>query len=230
MITTGPSAPATAPPGVRSERTRRARRAAGAALAVTTLVCACGVRPAPPVQPPSDLVVLVADPEDGTLGRAVVRAQGAMVELALEGAATRVFAGQPPGAPAPLAAADIQRIFGEALGARPLPPRHFLLYFQIGSDDLTAESQAELPQIVAFVRNRPVPDVSVIGHTDTTGTPASNTDLGLQRATLIGAQLVTAGIPANQIEITSHGEANLLVATPDNVAEARNRRVEVTVR
>lgn len=231
MSTTGPSSPVPRP--VPRGRTRRARRPAGAALAALILAAsACrGVRPpAPPTQPPSDLVVLVADPDDGKLGSAVVTAQGASVELALEGAATRVGSGQPPSPPAPLGAADIQRIFGEALAARPLPPRQFLLYFQSGSDDLTAESQAELPRIVAFVRDRPVPDVSVIGHTDTTGTPASNAALGLQRARLIAARLVTAGISADQIEITSHGEGNLLVATADDVDEARNRRVEVTVR
>lgn len=183
-----------------------------------------------PAKPPSDLVVLIANPEDGKLGRAVVRAQGGTVELTSEGSATRVVSGQAPGAPSTLAAAEIQRLFGQALDARPLPPRQFLLYFQTGSDDLTAESQAELPRIVEFVRNRPVPDVSVIGHTDTTGAPASNTELGLRRARLIGSQLVSAGLPANQLEVTSHGEANLLVTTADNVAEARNRRVEVTVR
>jgi outer membrane protein OmpA-like peptidoglycan-associated protein len=32
------------------------------------------------------------------------------------------------------------------------------------------------------------------------------------------------------IEVTSHGERNPLVQTPDNTAEPKNRRVEVTVR
>lgn len=204
-------------------------------LAVATLALlgsACGgvSPPAPPVRPLSDLVVLVPDPEDGALGSAVVRAQGGAVELTLDGASTRIVGGQPPSQPATLPADEIQRLFGSALSARPLAPRRFLLYFQTGSDDLTPESQAELPQIVEFVRSRPVPDVSIIGHTDTTGATAANTELGLSRAALIGSQLSTAGLSADQIDITSHGEANLLVQTADNVPEARNRRVEVTVR
>jgi outer membrane protein OmpA-like peptidoglycan-associated protein len=32
------------------------------------------------------------------------------------------------------------------------------------------------------------------------------------------------------VEAASHGEANLLVPTPDGIEEAKNRRVEVTVR
>jgi outer membrane protein OmpA-like peptidoglycan-associated protein len=35
---------------------------------------------------------------------------------------------------------------------------------------------------------------------------------------------------ASMIEVTSHGEADLLVKTADQVLEARNRRVEITVR
>lgn len=201
-------------------------------LTVALIVSACGGVPPPaaPVRPPADLVVLVTDPEDGKLGSAVVRAQGGAVELSLDGASTRIVGGQPPSPPATLLPDEIQRLFGSALGARPLAPRRFFLYFQTGSDDLTPDSQAEAPQIVAFVRDRPVPDVSIIGHTDTTGAALANTELGLRRATLIGNQLITAGLPADQIDVTSHGEANLLVQTADNVPEARNRRVEVTVR
>lgn len=201
---------------------------AAAGLAILT-AGACGPRPA--VQPQStDLVALAADPEDGHIGRGVVQAQGATVELTREREATRVVAGRPPAAPIVLTPEDVQRVFGDALAARPPQPREFLLYFLTGTDDLTAESLAELPQIVAFVRDRAAPDVSVIGHTDTTGDRAANAQLGVLRARLIRDRLVAVGVPAAQIEVTSHGEADLLIPTADNVAEARNRRVEVTVR
>jgi len=42
--------------------------------------------------------------------------------------------------------------------------------------------------------------------------------------------LIEVGLDASLIETTSHGEADLLVPTADNVAEPRNRRVEITVR
>jgi peptidoglycan-associated lipoprotein len=32
------------------------------------------------------------------------------------------------------------------------------------------------------------------------------------------------------ITVVSHGERNLLIATPDNTPEPKNRRVEITVR
>ena len=53
----------------------------------------------------------------------------------------------------------------------------------------------------------------------------------MERARQIAA-LVGRGskLEASSISVESHGEKNLLVATPDNTAEPRNRRVEVTIR
>jgi outer membrane protein OmpA-like peptidoglycan-associated protein len=42
--------------------------------------------------------------------------------------------------------------------------------------------------------------------------------------------LVVAGVEPAIMEIVSHGEGDPLVATEDEVAEPKNRRVEVTVR
>jgi outer membrane protein OmpA-like peptidoglycan-associated protein len=42
--------------------------------------------------------------------------------------------------------------------------------------------------------------------------------------------LVDAGIAPAMIEVASHGEADLLAKTGNNVAEPRNRRVEISVR
>jgi outer membrane protein OmpA-like peptidoglycan-associated protein len=129
-----------------------------------------------------------------------------------------------------VAADDVQRIFGDAIAARPPAPRRFLLSFETGSDTLTPDSQALVSEILEVVRTRPAPEVTVIGHTDTTGEAAANIQLGMRRATLIRDVLVSIGLDAAKIEVASHGEADLLVQTPDSTAEARNRRVEVTVR
>jgi outer membrane protein OmpA-like peptidoglycan-associated protein len=43
-------------------------------------------------------------------------------------------------------------------------------------------------------------------------------------------QLRQLGLQNTTISVESHGEGNLLVRTPDNTAEERNRRVEITIR
>ncbi|MDW5417666.1 OmpA family protein [Iodobacter sp. CM08] len=132
-------------------------------------------------------------------------------------------------APAPVAADKIRKDFGEAMAARPQIPKRFILYFQSDAT-LTIESEGQLPAIIAEAAGRPVVDVSVVGHTDTMGKADDNTALALVRATVVANLLKEKGMKYHDMTIESHGERNLLVPTPDEVYEPKNRRVEVSVR
>jgi outer membrane protein OmpA-like peptidoglycan-associated protein len=120
--------------------------------------------------------------------------------------------------------------FFEATAARPEPPVSFMLYFESGDVKLTPESEALIQDVLREVENHAAPDVSIIGHTDTVGTAKDNAELGMQRAQVIASMIKAAGLKTSDLTITSHGERNLLVSTPDNTDEPRNRRVEITVR
>ena len=203
-------------------------------LSVLALVIAIGCGPTPPPQEPQptprDLVVLAPDPETGDVGRLVVSTAGGSVELARARESTLVPTGAAPGAVVVLSNDEIQRVFGAALAGLPPATQHFNLYFELGGDQLTPASQAMVTEVTAQVRGRVAIDVTVIGHTDTTGDTASNAALGLRRATLIRDLLIQAGLDGAVVDVRSHGESDPVVATPDNTAEARNRRVEVTIR
>ncbi len=73
-------------------------------------------------------------------------------------------------------------------------------------------------------------DVSIIGHSDTVGKAEANAALALKRAQAIGDLLKEKGLKVEALSIESHGESNLLVKTPDETPEPRNRRVEVSIR
>ena len=206
--------------------TRRIVVLAGIALAGS---CARAT-PQPPQAPATELVALAADPESGEVGRLTVSTTAGQVELAERHASTRVAAGRAPASPVTLSEADIQQLFGPALAVQPPPAVHFLLYFELGGDTLTPESKTQLPAVLAAVRGRVAPDVSVVGHTDTIGATRRNVALGLERASLIREELLQTGLDPALIDVASHGESDLLVPTPDNVEESRNRRVEVVVR
>jgi outer membrane protein OmpA-like peptidoglycan-associated protein len=180
--------------------------------------------------PGHDQIVLLPDPGDGAIGRAVVSNQTGTANLAAARESTSVSPNRAPTPVTVMSEADVQRLFGNALSALPPAAQHFVLYFRFESDELTDESRALLPQILQAVRGHPFPDVAVVGHTDTTGTRAANIELGLRRANSIRVRLVEAGVDASVIDVTSHGEADLLVKTADEVLEPRNRRVEITVR
>jgi len=199
------------------------------------LVCgfvaaACAPKRAQMPQPASaDLVVLLPDPGTNTVGRAIVSNPHGQVELAEGGAAAWISHGR---APERTTVDDdtVQRVFGDALASLPPPPQHFVLYFQFESEELTDESRRLVQDVLKAVKQRPEPDVMAIGHTDTTGTPVRNIELGLRRANAVRAMLVDAGLAPTSVVVTSHGEAALLVRTADGVFEPRNRRVEITVR
>jgi outer membrane protein OmpA-like peptidoglycan-associated protein len=210
------------------------RPIAVATLAAALLLAACAApRPlavAPPPAEPENAVVLLPD-ADGTVGRVIVSNQAGSRTLDRSGAATRILdARTAPTEPATMSAAEIEAAFGAALSAQPPPPRRFILYFEQGSTALTPASQADVPAIVAAVRDQAAVDTSVVGHSDTAGDARTNLDLSLRRALAVGALLVAGGADPGALDITSHGETNPLVPTGDNVAEPRNRRVEVTVR
>lgn len=195
------------------------------------LVMACGAkRIAGPSRPGQDLIVLLPDSDSGSTGRARVSNQSGSADLAAQRDATHVAANQPPSPISTLSEADVKRIFGDALSALPPATRRFTLYFRFESDELTEESRALLPEIRKAVKERSVPDVAVVGHTDTTGAREANFKLGLVRAMTIRNLLVGAGLDSSSIEVTSHGEADLLIQTVDQTLEPRNRRVEIAVR
>ncbi len=182
-------------------------------------------------------LVLVKD-DDGRTGVVDVRTVERSVRLdrantgvPLDGSATEPFE---------VGEDRIRTDFGPAIAARAAAPQTFLLYLESGSTKLTPESEQLIPRIVEAIRARTLPGVSIIGHTDTAGDARANQRLGQERAQLIAEHLglvARGGAPARlgdlrlgDLTVTSHGESNPLVRTPDNTPEARNRRVEVTIR
>jgi len=125
---------------------------------------------------------------------------------------------------------NISVIFRHAIAAQPILPHHFRLYFILGSDRLTPESAVAYRSVFNDIEQRPVYQVEVIGYTDALGDLRSNRTLSLSRATAVRAALVRDGVDRGAISVAGRGELDLLVPTPDHVAEPRNRRVEITVR
>lgn len=201
------------------------------AIAAAALVSACGPpRVRTPERRGGTLAVLLPDAGGNTVGRATVSNPLGTVNLDTARESTLVSAGESPAPVAVISQADVQRIFGDALDALPPPAERFTLYFRFESGELTEESRALVPQILRAIKERPVPDLVIIGHTDTTGTRAANFELGRTRALMVRGLLVAAGLDAAIIDVASHGESDLQVRTADETLEPRNRRVEISVR
>lgn len=186
-------------------------------LALAVLLSACAG--------PRSYVALLTSP-DGTLGQVMVTGEHGSQRLTQDHTAAALDGTTPPYEVTPK---QLKADFGAALAARPPMPEHFLLYFRTGSE-LTTESTQVLAQLLERAKVRTALDISVIGHTDTQGTGAANQALALERANTIAEQLKALGLQDAVMVVESHGERNLLVPTADEVAEPRNRRVEITLR
>jgi outer membrane protein OmpA-like peptidoglycan-associated protein len=212
---------------------RAAARALPGLIALVAAGCASkGTAPSTaPVPPPAPAVIaLLPDPETKVTGRIHVSNEFGAVDMSAPNTSVRMAPNAPPGPVTRLTDDEVTRLFGEAMAALPPPPRHFTLQFKFESDTLTDASAALVPVILDAVKALPVPEVMIVGHTDTMGDRKSNVALGLKRASAVRGILMQAGLSPALVEVTSHGEGDLLVKTRDDTAEPRNRRVEITVR
>lgn len=168
-------------------------------------------------------VVLIPSP-DGSVGEVVIKGEKGEQVLTQAGQA-----GSLDGRALQIEDKQIKEDFGATMAALPKIPVRYLLYFRAGTT-LTAESESLIPKIIIEAQTRPAVDISVIGHTDTVFTDPYNMQLALKRASKVSELLNDKGLKANSLVIESHGKRNLLIQTPDNTWEPRNRRVEVSVR
>ena len=126
--------------------------------------------------------------------------------------------------------AEIDATFGAALAAQPERATHYTLYFVEGSDELTEDSKDVFEHVFGDLASRKVPDIVVVGHTDAVGSDKFNDELARKRADAVRTALVKRGIAEADVVAIGRGKRELLVPTPDGVAEPRNRRVEIVVR
>jgi outer membrane protein OmpA-like peptidoglycan-associated protein len=120
--------------------------------------------------------------------------------------------------------------YADLLAGLPAAPRSFTLYFKENSTQLTAESEAQLPQIFGELKARPGADLEITGHTDSVGGAEGNDAFSLRRAAEVTSYLFAEGLDKAIIRIAGRGERDLKEQTPDETPSAINRRVEVLVR
>ena len=129
-----------------------------------------------------------------------------------------------------LDAKEVQERYRTLLSVQPKPADRFTLYFMPGGSQLTPESTAELSDILSRATARPGGELVIVGHTDRVGTVDSNDALSLRRAQAVRELVIGRGFAAARVDAVGRGEREPVVDTADEVAEPKNRRVEIIVR
>lgn len=99
------------------------------------------------------------------------------------------------------------------------------IYFDVNSDKVKPESYGTLNDIAKVIKEANV-KVQIVGHTDNTGSDATNLELSKRRAASVKAELVKMGVSADMLTTDGAGASKPIAPndTPSN--KALNRRVE----
>ncbi|MFI1990802.1 OmpA family protein [Actinoplanes sp. NPDC020271] len=103
------------------------------------------------------------------------------------------------------------------------------LEFRTGSAELTAASRKSLPQVAALLEANPSARVRIEGHTDASGSEATNLWMSRARADAVRSGLAELGVSAARLTAAGYGESRPKVANDTAEHRAENRRVEMTV-
>jgi len=115
----------------------------------------------------------------------------------------------------------------------PLEPKQhvmeevFEVHFDFNKAIIKPEYEKVIKKLAATTQENRNVKISVVGHTDTTGSQNYNFALGGRRARAVRNMLVKYGIPSDQIVMVSSGENDLKVQTKDGVSNKENRRARV---
>lgn len=104
------------------------------------------------------------------------------------------------------------------------------VYFETGKSVLTAESQNQLKNIAAILKNFATAKVKMGGYTDNTGAAATNVKISGERAKVAAQELVKLGVAAASVDSEGYGPEHPVCAANDTPeCKAQNRRVDIRV-
>ena len=111
-----------------------------------------------------------------------------------------------------------------------VPSIDLTVLFEFGSAELTVDASRTLDELGRALTSAVLSGYRfrIEGHTDTVGTPEFNKSLSDQRAAVVARYLEARfGLSSARLETVGLGDSALLVPTPPQTPEQRNRRVHV---
>ncbi len=101
--------------------------------------------------------------------------------------------------------------------------------FEVDKADLKAGTMRNLYTLAEFLKQNPTRNVSIAGHTDSTGAEARNLELSQRRAEAVRDFLIANGVSPDRIAAHGHGKSYPVASNDTAAGRQQNRRVEVVV-
>ena len=105
----------------------------------------------------------------------------------------------------------------------------YQVYFASDKAELDGRGSMIVDRVADVAKRNEGVRVSVIGKTDRMGAPDANMALSEARAERVRNALIDSGVPSSRIDMSWVGERKQDMRTPDDIAEQRNRVVDVLV-
>ena len=99
--------------------------------------------------------------------------------------------------------------------------------FDVGRSEIRPQAVSTVNEIGLILKRFNQSLVDVLGHTDATGTAASNVALSQRRAQSVAAQLRTRGVSPARVATRGYGAAHPIADNGTEIGRATNRRVEI---
>ncbi|MDW5442807.1 OmpA family protein [Polaromonas sp. SM01] len=101
--------------------------------------------------------------------------------------------------------------------------------FATGRSDISGSFAPILTHFATSLNQNPVTTVTIIGHTDSTGSDAVNNPLSVDRANSTRNYLISRGVASNRIATEGRGAREPVADNSTTQGRSKNRRVEIYV-
>jgi outer membrane protein OmpA-like peptidoglycan-associated protein len=101
--------------------------------------------------------------------------------------------------------------------------------FDLGRADVKPALGGVLTRFASTLNEHAVTAITIVGHTDNTGSEAVNNPLSIHRANATRDYLMARGVQMNRITTAGHGEREPIASNDNDAGRAQNRRVEIYI-
>ena len=101
--------------------------------------------------------------------------------------------------------------------------------FDVGKAEVRPALAGALTRFAAALNEHAVTAISIVGHTDNTGSDAVNNPLSIHRANATRDYLMARGVAMNRITTAGRGEREPIASNDTDSGRAQNRRVEIFI-
>lgn len=103
------------------------------------------------------------------------------------------------------------------------------ILFDTDKSDLKSDARTNLDGLAASLQKNPQTNITIVGHTDNTGTHEHNMDLSIKRAEAVKAYIASNNVDPARLTTKGKGESEPIADNSTVEGRSQNRRVEVII-